>query len=91
MTENEINSVYRLGFAQGEEVGYRRAERDMAAEWAKVPARWNAIGRTPTPDELAERRKPGGKLYEARMRRHGREYAGGPVHFETGQPMRRSA
>ncbi|MFI7452333.1 hypothetical protein ACIBQX_32900 [Nonomuraea sp. NPDC049714] len=91
MTENEINSVYRLGFAQGEAAGYLLAEHDMETTWSRVAEKVRSISRTPTAVELAERRKPGGKIYEARMRRHGREYAGGPVHFETGQPMRESA
>lgn len=86
MTSDEL--MYRLGFAQGEEVGYCRAEKDMARDWSKVAERVKATGRTPTAAELAARRKPGGPIYEAALRRRGgREYEGGPVSFWTGEPL----
>ncbi|MBN6051309.1 hypothetical protein JYK22_05135, partial [Nonomuraea sp. RK-328] len=87
VTSDEISSLYRLGFTQGEAVGFGRAHEEMSREWAAVAARVKATGRTPTAVELAERRRPGGAVYEARMRRHGRDYQGGPVDFLTGQPL----
>ncbi|MFI9846504.1 hypothetical protein ACIHFD_56445 [Nonomuraea sp. NPDC051941] len=88
MTSDEINGVYRLGFTQGEETGYRRAEIDMEREWSAVAEKVRSTSRTPTAAELAERRKPGGPIYEAALRRRGgREYEGGPVNFWTGQPL----
>lgn len=90
MTSEEL--MYRLGFAQGEEVGYGRAEEDMRREWAAISSAVKATSRVPTTAELAERRRPGGAIYEARMRRHGgREYQGGPVNFWTGQSLKESA
>ncbi|MBB6343783.1 hypothetical protein FHU36_000292 [Nonomuraea muscovyensis] len=86
MTGDEL--MYRLGFAQGEEVGRGRAEAEMQREWSALAEKVKATGRALTAAELAERRRPGGPIYEARMRRHGgREYRGGPVDFWTGQPI----
>lgn len=88
----EFEAGYTLGYVQGEQVGYARAETDMAKTWSQVAEKVRSTSRTPTATELAERRKPGGAIYEAALRRRGgREYEGGPVHFATGQLMRESA
>jgi len=85
MTGDEL--MYRLGYNQGFEIGYGRAENDMAREWSAVAKHVRNTSRKPTSAELAERRKPGGAIYEAALcRRGGREYEGGPVNFWTGQP-----
>jgi len=90
--------AFRDGFVAGwndaYEVGYNTAHHEMAEEWSAIAAGVQQLGSPGSVphDELVRRRIiPGGTLYEARLARHGREYAGGPVNWETGLPMRESA
>jgi hypothetical protein len=95
MTKDELAAVYLLGYSDGEQAGHRAAHEEMAKEWAAfVAAPVRNLGKSSSlPHEELQRRraKPGGIVYEARLARHGREYEGGPVVWETGQPVRESA
>ena len=88
-------SGYRDGHRTGWEVGYGHAHHEMARDWAAVakPVRQLGTPGSVAHEELQRRRsEPGGPAYEAALRRRGgREYKGGPVAWETGQPIRRSA
>ena len=88
---------YRRGFADaarifldhGHEIGYALAHQEMAAAWSALAAHVRALAGTPTHAELQQRRsQPGGDAYHAALqRRGGREYTGGPIDFDTGQPL----
>ncbi|GAA2209345.1 hypothetical protein GCM10009850_048030 [Nonomuraea monospora] len=87
--ERELfETAYRLGFASGEEVGYRRAHVEMAAEWSQVAARVKALGKEKSPAQVELkrlRREPGGEIYKASLARHGgREYGGAAGAGEQG-------
>jgi hypothetical protein len=92
------DQAFRDGFVAGwddaYEVGYNTAHQEMAEEWAAIAAHVQQLGAPGSVphDELVRRRLlPCGTLYEARLARHGREYQGGPVNWETGLPIRESA
>ena len=91
------SAAYRQGYLDGHtsgwETGYRHAHHEVAVAWSQVAERVRETGRTPTQRETDQRRStPGGIAYTARLQRHGHEYQGGPVDWETGlRPLRRSA
>jgi hypothetical protein len=82
------------------DVGQGQAHTEMARAWHDVagivrPHGSGVIGRAPSPvhaELQALRAEPGGQAYIDRLARHGgREYTGGPVSWETGRPLRRTA
>lgn len=88
---------YHDGHRAGCDLGYDQAEQDMAKAWRAVagvvrPHGNGLVGHSPPPG-LAElqriRDQPGGAFYLDRLARHRRrQYEGGPVDWETGQPLR---
>src|SRR5262245_327477 len=80
---------YRDGHRSGWDIGYGHAHHEMADEWRKVAEHVRRYGRMRTFQEV-ELARWGGPREAFGQPREG-EYNGGPVPWEPGRPLRRSA
>lgn len=80
---------YHRGFDAGWNVGYGRARIELDETWEALAKRVIATGTRLSADDLRRLREmPTGQAWERWRARHGGDYRGGPVDWETGRPLR---
>lgn len=78
---------YRAGYQTGHDVGYGRAHHQLDEAWRALAQRVVRIGTGKLQGVLAEiRDQPHGHAWQEFRDRHGRDYQGGPVDWDTGRP-----
>lgn len=78
---------YQVGFDAGWNVGYGRAKVEHDETWARLAKKVISSSGLPFDELRRLREMPTGAAWEQWRERHGAEYAGGPVDWETGRPV----